>query len=127
MMALFGKPDPKPPTGTATKPGEGSSTPPASAGNQDGAATAAPSTPPTPPPSSSPQSKASKPIPGLAIRAIPEGGFCRAGRRWSAETQLVALSEFTEAQVLALREETNLDVADVEITPVSESASGSEA
>jgi len=116
-MALFSKSDPKPPQGGAANPGESSSTQPASVGKQDGAATAAPSTPPAAPP---PAPSDAKPIPGLAIRAIPAEGFCRAGRRWSADTQVVALSEFTEAQIQALREEINLDVADVDIPPSTE-------
>lgn len=105
-MAIFGKPDQKP----DAKPGVGSSTPPALVGNQEGAATATPSTPAA-------KTAAAKPIPGLAIRAIPATGFCRAGRRWLPEVQTVALSEFTQDQVAALRAESMLAVDDVEITP----------
>ena len=116
-MVLFGKSDPKPPTGPATNPGEGSSTPPAP-GNPEGAAAAAPSTPD--PAASKGKASTVKAIPALAIRAIPPAGFCRAGRRWTPEVQTVAVSEFTKAQVKALREETNLVVEDVEIQPEPE-------
>ncbi len=56
-----------------------------------------------------------KTVPGLRIRAVPENGFCRSGRRWSREAQDVPQSEFTKAQIKALREEPNLVVVDVEI------------
>ena len=112
-MALFTKPDPAkaPPAadgGTPTTPG--------APGPQAGGSPE----PPAPPATSSPARPPVKPIPGLAVRAIPASGFCRAGRRWTPEVQVVALSEFTKAQVKALREEPNLVVEDVEIAPEPE-------
>lgn len=102
-MALFTKPDPPQP-----------SVP----GVPEGAAPAA--TPGAGPKAPDPKAAPAKPIPGLAIRALPSSGFCRAGRRWAPEVQVVALSEFTKAQVKALREEVNLVVEDVEIAPEPE-------
>lgn len=56
-----------------------------------------------------------KKVPGLRIRAVPENGFCRAGRRWAREAQDVPLTEFDKKQVAALRAEPMLVVIDVEI------------
>lgn len=55
-----------------------------------------------------------KTVPGLRIRSVPES-FCRAGRRWSNQTQDVPVSEFDKKQLQALRAEPNLVVVDVEI------------
>ena len=54
-------------------------------------------------------------VPGLRIRAVPENGFCRAGRRWPREAQDVPLTEFDKKQLAALRAEPMLVVIDVEI------------
>jgi hypothetical protein len=48
-------------------------------------------------------------IPALSVRSVQES-FCRAGRCWTQEVQVVALSEFTEEQVAALLGEKNLVV-----------------
>lgn len=58
-------------------------------------------------------------VPALSIRSIPDS-FCRAGRRWSRDERLVALSEFTPAQVEALRAESNLVVEDSTLPAPSE-------
>lgn len=108
-MGLFAKPDP---------------TKPAPTGTPEGAAPAAPSAPganaPAAPPTPDPKAPAAKPIPALAVRAIPAAGFCRAGRRWTPEVQVVALAEFSKDQVKALRAESALVVEDVEIAPEPE-------
>jgi hypothetical protein len=117
-MGLFGKPDSKPDAKPLTGAGDGSATPPATMGNQEGGGTPSPSTPD--PAASKAKASTVKAIPALAIRALPPAGFCRAGRRWTPEVQTVAVSEFTKAQVKALREETNLVVEDVEIQPEPE-------
>lgn len=70
--------------------------------------------PGAPPPGVKAKSQA---IPALAIHALPERGFWRADRHWTPEVQVVALSEFTEDQVAALRAEPLIVVEDVEITP----------
>lgn len=97
-MAIFGKTPP---------PAPGAPAP----GAQAGAAS-----PVAPPPSPS-KTAPIKPIPALAVRALPERGFWRADRHWTPEVQVVALSEFTEDQVAALRAEPLIVVEDVEITP----------
>jgi len=61
-----------------------------------------------------------KTIPALKIRAVPPKGFCRAGRRWAPEPQVVPLSALDRKQIAALRAEPNLVVEDVEITPEPE-------
>lgn len=61
-----------------------------------------------------------KGVPALSIRSVPQGGFCRAGRRWVPSPQIVPVSDFTEDQVAALRAESNLVVEDTEIAPEPE-------
>lgn len=53
-------------------------------------------------------------IPGLRVRALVDG-FRRGGRAWTAEAQDVAASEFTKAQIAALKDEARLVVTDIEI------------
>lgn len=55
-----------------------------------------------------------KAVPALRIRSVPES-FCRAGRRWTREVQVVPLSEFTPDQVEALMAEPNLAVVETEL------------
>lgn len=44
------------------------------------------------------------------IRAIPAGGFCRAGRRWFREGEEVNRCDFSDAQWAALKGEPMLSV-----------------
>jgi hypothetical protein len=54
-------------------------------------------------------------IPGLRVRALVDG-FRRGGRAWTAEAQdVAAASEFTKAQIAALKDEARLVVTDIEI------------
>lgn len=55
-----------------------------------------------------------KKVPGLRVTASTEG-FRRAGRAWSKAPTEVPASEFTKAQIAALKAETMLMVADIEI------------
>jgi len=50
-------------------------------------------------------------VPALQIVSRPDS-FCRAGRRWTHDAQVVALSEFTKVQIAALKAETNLVVTE---------------
>lgn len=69
--------------------------------------------PPEPPPAPKAKAKpAPKTVPALCIRAVPEGGFCRAGRRWAREEVTVPTSDFTPDQVAALKGERNLVVVE---------------
>ena len=52
---------------------------------------------------------ATKEVPALKISSRPES-FCRAGRRWTREPQVIAVSEFTKAQIVMLKAETLLAV-----------------
>lgn len=57
-------------------------------------------------------------IPALRIRAVPEQGFCRSGRRWTREPQVVPVSDFTPEQVAALKAEALLVVVETTLEPV---------
>ena len=54
-------------------------------------------------------------VPALQIVSRPES-FCRAGRRWTHDPQVVPLSEFTKAQITALKAESNLVVTETTLT-----------
>lgn len=58
-----------------------------------------------------------KPIPALKIRSVPPSGFCRSGRRWVPEPQIVPTSDFTQKEIKALRDEPMLVVEDTVIAP----------
>lgn len=60
-----------------------------------------------------------KKVPGLRVRA-QVNGFRRAGRAWSAESVDVAASEFTKAQIEALRAEPQLVVEDIDLDIAAE-------
>lgn len=78
-------------------------TPPADAAADD-QAQAKPEAPKAPEPPK-PQTKAKpKAVPALSVRSVGET-FCRGGRRWTREPQVVALSEFTEEQVASIKAE----------------------
>ena len=53
--------------------------------------------------------KTSSSIPALKVTSRPDS-FCRAGRRWTKEPQIVPLSEFKPEQVESLKAESNLVV-----------------
>lgn len=55
-----------------------------------------------------------KTVPGIRVSAKAEG-FRRAGRAWTKQPTDVPVSEFSKDQLKALRAETMLTVADIEI------------
>lgn len=61
-----------------------------------------------------------KPIPGLRVRSVP-ASFWRAGRKWTKEPQEIPVSDFSKAQLTALRAEPNLVVEDIDLVAKVES------